>query len=818
MVNPTVKKKIVRLLAVCMAILLVLPMSALSVSAAESAYRKPVEAGGKAEPGTRDGKEFLSASIYGSGFETWDSGASGKKYQLCLTIGKDDVNMLQGLNTASYAYTTVFSYRPADTEEDWTYVITNPWSVYDWGDKVIYRIPLMDDGVNNLKVDQEYEINIQVYRNETAVGWAQLYLTYSAENKAAADQYISYLDSVGKALVTFEYGDFRTAEVCKKNDKPSYSFSTGSNFHKGGREYTFTGWDKAFASVTESTTYSAVGTNIGEWLAHIPGDVNADRKVDMQDVTTLINYLKDAATEVSKYTVDTNGDNKISVKDVSRQLRHLENGDVPLCVNNNPSMESGEIVDEWTKYNVKAGKTEEELGVLPVGQYKISLTVDGAEKTLGYKESDGTLVADEGEGINNIFGILYQVTGEYPYYVISPGDEIMLVLANKSKSYTPNAGREIVAMNRTAISNPETNKNWTTEDDNAYAQWSLQKNDDGTYSLYINTDKNKDGKSAYDKVPSAFCLSYKEGKFVLEKGTEATGVTHFKIEMTRRGSDQCLQYISDKGNITLRLPMTVKTRGRLTDARAQQWVNDIQSAYEAFIDLTSFVPYKNIIIKAYAPSSYMAYILGSSSPGSGSSYNTITVGTSGQMTANNSWFVTDIKCLVLRGWGEHRDVNFGILHEMGHMFDDGRAWKFETEMQTDLKLVYVLYKCGFSAVPSGNSPKTVYTVDNILDCYFAGGNLLKKSTSSFNVKTDYNIVNASGVFVRIAQDIGWDAYKKAFKWYQDNLYSSEVPSWTQYHLRFEHFVKKLSEFSGKDVKTLFEKNEYENLYAYYESR
>lgn len=146
------------------------------------------------------------------------------------------------------------------------------------------------------------------------------------------------------------------------------------------------------------------------------------------------------------------------------------------------------------------------------------------------------------------------------------------------------------------------------------------------------------------------------------------------------------------------------------------------------------VPYKNIIIKAYAPSSYMAYILGSSSPGSGSSYNTITVGTSGQMTANNSWFVTDIKCLVLRGWGEHRDVNFGILHEMGHMFDDGRAWKFETEMQTDLKLVYVLYKCGFSAVPSGNSPKTVYTVDNILDCYFAGGNLLKKSTSPLTSK------------------------------------------------------------------------------------
>lgn len=61
--------------------------------------------------------------------------------------------------------------------------------------------------------------------------------------------------------------------------------------------------------IQQSVRISANGSRI------FLGDVNADRKVDMQDVTTLINYLKDAATEVSKYTVDTNGDNKISVKD-----------------------------------------------------------------------------------------------------------------------------------------------------------------------------------------------------------------------------------------------------------------------------------------------------------------------------------------------------------------------------------------------------------------------------------------------------------------------------------------------------------------------
>lgn len=35
-----------------------------------------------------------------------------------------------------------------------------------------------------------------------------------------------------------------------------------------------------------------------------------------------------------------------------------------------------------------------------------------------------------------------------------------------------------------------------------------------------------------------------------------------------------------------------------------------------------------------------------------------------------------------------------MLHEMGHMFDSGRGWNFESEAWTDLKLCYCLKRLG----------------------------------------------------------------------------------------------------------------------------
>ncbi len=825
-------KTALRALALLLALMTLLPLAAASSFAAEDySVRTPKDFGGTAEPGTRDGKELLSASVYGSGFEYWDS---GHKFQLCLTISREDVNMSTGVGypyPETYRFTSVLSYRAADTTDDWTYIITNPWSVYPTADGAIYRYNVMDCGLNNLAAGQEYEFNLQVYRGNNPVGWAQFWITYSADNEAKVQQYLDYLAGEGKSLITYEYGDFRTAQILDTGASPAFPFEATESFHKAGKEYRFDGWDKPFSDVVESTTYAATGEELGEWVAHLPGDANDDRTTGIGDATALLGYLAGEETSISRYTADTNGDCVITTKDLARLLAHLEDDSVPLVVHDTTSYSPDSNIDEWKTYGVKGGMTEEELGVRPTGQYKISFKDGGVEKVVGFREEDGTLVAGSGEGINNVFGILYQVAhGDYPYYIISPGDEIMNVLSNEKgkasgryevSSVTLHEGDNIVVLDRFQIDNPEWGSSWSTEDKYHYIQWYIADNDDGSVSFFImaneSVEKGQDDVRNYLRKPSKFCLAYSDGKFILQESTESvtpTGITHFQLEMTRRGSDQCLQYISDKGHIALRLPKTAATRGRLTDARGQQWANDVELAYEAFIELTSYTPYDDIIVKAFAPSSYMAYILGGSSPQFGRTYNTITVGTSGQPNAKNSWFVTDIRCLVLRGWGEHRDVNFGVLHEMGHMFDDSRGWKFETEMQTDMKLVYVLDKYGFCAVPSGAAPTTVYTGENILeDCYFAAGRTLRDMPTDQFTDDNYNIIEASGVFIRIKNEITWEPFKKAFAWYQANVGSSEVPS--RNGDRFEFFVQKLDEYSEKDVRSLFEGNEYENLLKRY---
>jgi hypothetical protein len=49
----------------------------------------------------------------------------------------------------------------------------------------------------------------------------------------------------------------------------------------------------------------------------------------------------------------------------------------------------------------------------------------------------------------------------------------------------------------------------------------------------------------------------------------------------------------------------------------------------------------------------------------------------------------------------------------------------------------------------------------------------------------------------MAYDFGWDPFIKTFHWFQDNGYTQ--PDFERME-KFEKFVEKLSEYSGKDIK------------------
>ena len=149
------------------------------------------------------------------------------------------------------------------------------------------------------------------------------------------------------------------------------------------------------------------------------------------------------------------------------------------------------------------------------------------------------------------------------------------------------------------------------------------------------------------------------------------------------------------------------------------------------------------------------------------------------------------------------DWNFCALHEMGHMFDNQQPWYFEAEMMTDLKVAYVLEKNGACAAPSEfNSTDYFYADRNaehaqVEACY----RKLSKNGVGIAESLEYGAYSAALKFVEIQRQIddeNWTVFKQAYA----ALRQEGITSYKKYE-RFENFVQKLSDISGKDVRALF---------------
>lgn len=141
------------------------------------------------------------------------------------------------------------------------------------------------------------------------------------------------------------------------------------------------------------------------------------------------------------------------------------------------------------------------------------------------------------------------------------------------------------------------------------------------------------------------------------------------------------------------------------------------------------------------------------------------------------------------------DWNFGLLHELSHLFeDDSRPWDFHAEVLADYKLAYVMTKNNCAAVPADwYSDKREYTGWDVIDVYRGGGSL----------KDTLTVFSLSGKLSEVMKEIGWDAAKQTFRSYPDttNLTPEE---------NFTLFISLLSQYSGKDVRAMFTDAEWAN--------
>ena len=292
--------------------------------------------------------------------------------------------------------------------------------------------------------------------------------------------------------------------------------------------------------------------------------------------------------------------------------------------------------------------------------------------------------------------------------------------------------------------------------------WNFNQNENGTYSIAYSGNNQ-------------YCLGFDNGNATLQLRDEFNPMQEWKlVNITDTVPKQYLSFKSTGGVIEIQLPLDILNV--ISETRLQQWADDLETAYYSFYELTNFTPYDYIIVEAYKPSEHIGWVINNS--------NIIHI--------DNTFIYTDLQKMAARDC----DWNFCALHEMGHMFDFGRPWNFESEMLTDLKLAYVLEQNGAAAAPS-----EFKATDN-----FYGADIIKAyDILGSDFSEEYDIFGCTKRFLEIKEDIGWEPFKQTFHYMQANEAGYAGISKEQ---KLENFVEILSDYGNIDVKSYFSDREW----------
>ncbi len=249
--------------------------------------------------------------------------------------------------------------------------------------------------------------------------------------------------------------------------------------------------------------------------------------------------------------------------------------------------------------------------------------------------------------------------------------------------------------------------------------------------------------------------------------------TSWQLTLVGTERDNYMELEGGSGVITMRLEHRVLDV--LSRARLQKWVNDLETAYADYAELTGWTPYRHVYLNMLAPETNWGY-----------------AGKDGVIQIDVNDIYEDLSLNFAR---RKNDWNFGLLHELSHLFEaDSRPWDFHAEVLADYKLAYVMTKNSCAAVPaSWYGDKREYTGWDVIDVYRGDGPL----------KDTLTVFSLSGKLAEVMKEIGWDSAKQMFRNYPDteNLTPAE---------NFELFIRLLSQYSGRDVRAMFTDAEWAN--------
>ena len=395
------------------------------------------------------------------------------------------------------------------------------------------------------------------------------------------------------------------------------------------------------------------------------------------------------------------------------------------------------------------------------------LVRQGAVKAKTAAECGLVLAADSG-GFLNIAGSRYTLQNTDGKYLAASGDALTL----SDKPFTwyalPAAGDSFTLhLDNKRAYMLDVSNGWFEEGnrvviygDGGYEaqRWKLYQSGKDTWQLVCS-------------LHPELALSASSGGAVLQKRGNAGTNWQLTLVGTERGN--YMEIVGRSDVITMRLERRILDV--LSRARLQRWVNDLETAYADYAELTGWTPYRHVYINMLAPETAWGYAC-----------------EGGIIQIDADCIYEDLRLNFAR---RKNDWNFGLLHELSHLFEaDSRPWDFHAEVLADYKLAYVMTKNNCAAVPADwYSDNREYTGWDVIDVYRGDGPL----------KDTLTVFSLSGKLSEVMKEIGWDAAKQAFRNYPDT--TSLTPE-----ENFMLFIDLLSQYSGKDVRAMFTDAEWAN--------
>lgn len=179
-------------------------------------------------------------------------------------------------------------------------------------------------------------------------------------------------------------------------------------------------------------------------------------------------------------------------------------------------------------------------------------------------------------------------------------------------------------------------------------------------------------------------------------------------------------------------------RTTITDANMAQWVARLNSAYNAYADLTGHTPFGGGHINILSDSTNMpvwAY------------------------SGNNIMWNRDYVGSELAKINGTDDWSFGILHEISHNFDLDE-WSFDAELMANFKMYYAMDTL------NGKVTQDRQYTGTALENYYKT-NALESYSKTIEVRQNgYSGDGVTYTLIRIQKAVGWAPFKAAFREFQ----------------------------------------------------